>query len=58
MQNYPGVQVGTNAHVPDLAYAGDLILLSNNYGGMQYLLDVVNLHAAAASKRINASKPR
>ncbi len=58
MQDYPGVWVGTNAHVPDLAYAGDLILLSNNYGGMQYLLELVNLHAAAAGKHINASKPR
>ncbi len=27
LQDYPGVQVGTNVHVSDLAYADDIALL-------------------------------
>ncbi len=33
LQGYPGVQVGANVHVSDLAYADDIVLLSNSYPG-------------------------
>ncbi len=38
LQDYPGVQVGANVHVSDLAYAGDVVLLSSSYSEMQGLL--------------------
>ncbi len=46
-QDYPGVQVGANVHVSDLAYAGDIVILSSSYIEMHGLLDAVNRHAAA-----------
>ncbi len=42
LQGYPGVQVGTNVHVSDLAYADDIVSLSNNYKEMQDLPKAVN----------------
>ncbi len=43
----PGVQVCTNIHVSNLAYADNIVLLSNSYREMQGLLEAVNIHAAA-----------
>ncbi len=31
LQDYPGVQVGANVHVSDLAYADDIVILSRSY---------------------------
>ncbi len=42
LQCYPGVQVGTNVHVSDLAYADDIVLVSINYREIQGLFDAVN----------------
>ncbi len=50
------VQVGTSVHVSDLAYADDIVLLSNRYMEMQGLLEAVNRHATAIGMRISASK--
>ncbi len=36
---YPGVQVGANVHVSDLAYADDIVILSSSYNEMQGLLE-------------------
>ncbi len=58
LQNYPGVQVGANVHVSDLAYADDIVILSSSYSEMQGLLGAVNRHAAAVGMRINASKTK
>ncbi len=58
LQDYPGVQVGANIHVSDLAYAEDIVILSSSYSEMQGLLDAVNRHAAAVGMRINASKTK
>ncbi len=58
LHGYPGVQVGTNVHVPDLAYANDVVLLSYSYMGMQGLLEAVNRHAAAVGMRIEALKTK
>ncbi len=30
LQDYPGVQVGANVHVSDLAYADDMVILSSS----------------------------
>ncbi len=60
-QDYPGVQVGATVHVPDLAYADDIVILSSSsssYIKMQGLLDAVNRHTAAVGMRINASKTK
>ncbi len=54
----PGVHVGTNVHVTDLAYADDIVILSSCYSEMQGLLEAVNRHAAAVGMRINASKTK
>ncbi len=56
--DYPGVQVGANAHVSDLAYADDIVILSSSYSEMQGLFEAVNRHAAAVGMRINASKAK
>ncbi len=58
LQVYPGVQVGANAHVSDLAYADDIVILSSSYSEMQGLLEAVNRHAFAVGMRINASKTK
>ncbi len=42
LQNYPGVQVGANVHVSDLAYVEDIVILSSCYSEMQGLLEAVN----------------
>ncbi len=39
LQDYPGVQVGANVHVSDLAYADDIAILSSSYSEMQGLLE-------------------
>ncbi len=52
LQDYPGVQVGATAHVPDLAYADDIVLLSSSYSEMQGLLEAVNRHAAAVETKV------
>ncbi len=58
LQNHPGVQVGANVHVSDLAYAYDIVILTSSYSEMQGLLDAVNRHATAVGMRINASKTK
>ncbi len=58
LQGYPGVQVGANIHVSDLAYTDDSVILSSSYSEMQGLLEAVNRHAAAVGIRINASKTK
>ncbi len=40
----------------DLAYADDIVILSNSYGELQGLLEAVNRHATAVHMCINASK--
>ncbi len=55
LQHYPGVQVGANVHVSDLAYADDIVILSSSHREMQGLLEAVSRHAAAVGIRINAS---
>ncbi len=42
LQDYPGVQVGANVHVSDLAYADDIVLLRSSCSQMQGLLEAVN----------------
>ncbi len=56
LQDNPGVQVGTNAYMSNLAHADDIVLLSTNYGDMQGQLEAGNHHAATIGDRINASK--
>ncbi len=34
LQDYPGVQVGANVRVSDLAYADDIVILSSSYSEM------------------------
>ncbi len=58
LQDYPGVQVGTNVHAFDLAYADDIVILNSSYGEMQGLLAAVNRHADAVGMFINASKTK
>ncbi len=58
LQNYPMVQGGANVHVPTLAYADDIVILSSSYSEMQGLLEAVNRHTAAEGMRINAWRPR
>ncbi len=58
LQDYPGVQVGANIHVSDLAYAENILILSSSYSEKQGLFEAVNRHAAAVSMRINASKTK
>ncbi len=58
LQDYSGVQVGANVHVSDLAYAGDITILSRSYSEMQGQLETANRHAAAVGMRINASKTK
>ncbi len=41
LQDYPGVQVGAKVHVSDLAYANDIVILSNSYSEMQGQLEAV-----------------
>ncbi len=58
LQDYPGVQVGANVHVSDLAYADDIVMLSSSYTELQGLLEADNRHAAAVGMRNNASKTK
>ncbi len=58
LQDYPGVQVGVNVHVSDLAYADDIGIISNSYREMQGLLQAVYRHTAAVGMRTNALKTK
>ncbi len=58
LQDYPGVQVGANVHVSDLAYADDIVILSSSYIEMQGLFEAVNRHAATEDMHINVSKTK
>ncbi len=58
LQDYPGVQVGTNAHVFDLAYADDIVILNSSDREMQGLLAAVNRRADVVGMFINASKTK
>ncbi len=44
---YPGVQVGANVNMSDLAYADNIMILDISYRAMLGLLEAVNRHAAA-----------
>ncbi len=46
LQDYPGVQIGANVHVSDLAYTDGIVILSSSYWKMHNLLEAVNRHAA------------
>ncbi len=50
--------VKPNGHVTDLAYANDIVLLSNRQRMMQGLLEVVKSHAATVNICINVSKTK
>ncbi len=41
LQDYPGVKFGANFHVSDLAYAGNIVILSSSYRDMQGLLKLL-----------------
>ncbi len=58
LQHYPGVHVGANVHVSDLAYADEIVKLSSSYSEMQGLLEFVNRHAATVGMFIKASKTK
>ncbi len=58
LQDYPGVQVGANVHVSDLAYAHDSVIINSSYSETQGLLEAANRHATAVGTRINASKTK
>ncbi len=58
LQDYPGVQVRANVHVPDLAYADDIVILSSSYSEIQGLFEAINRHTATVGIRINASKTK
>ncbi len=58
LQDYPGVQVGANVHVSELAYTDDIVVLSSSCSQMQGMLEAVNRHAAAVCMRINAWKTK
>ncbi len=58
MQDYPGVQIGANVHVSDLAYAEDILKPSTIYIEVQGLLDANNRHTVAEGMLINASKTK
>ncbi len=51
LQDYPGVQVVYNIHVPNFAYADGIVILCSRYREMQG-------HATAISMRINVSKTK
>ncbi len=55
---YPRVQVGTHVLVSDLAFADDIVLLSNSYSEMQGLLEAVGRGVAAAGMRTSATKTK
>ncbi len=56
LQGYPGVQIGANVHVSDLAYTDGVVILSSSYWKVHDLLEAVNRHAIAADMRSKASK--
>ncbi len=58
LQDYPGVQVGANVHVSDLAYANDIVILSSIYSETQGLLEAINIYPAAVGTLSNASKTK
>ncbi len=46
LQDYPGVQVGANVHVYDLAYADDIVILSSSYSEMKGLFEAGSMFVA------------
>ncbi len=50
--SWPGVQVGANVHVSDLAYADDILILSSSYSEVQGVFEAINRHATAVGVRI------
>ncbi len=47
LEDYPGVQVGANVHVSDLAYADNIVILRSSYSEMQGLLEAGYRYADA-----------
>ncbi len=58
LQDYPGVQVGANVHVSNLAYAETIVILSRSYSETQGLLVSVNRQAAAVRCTLTPRRPR
>ncbi len=58
LQDYPRFQVGANIHVPNLAYANDIVIFSSSYSEMQVLFGAVNRHVTAIGMSIKASKAK
>ncbi len=58
LQDYPGVQVGANVHVPYLAYAAVIVIHSRSYSEMQGLLESVNRQAAPVRCTLTPRRPR
>ncbi len=54
LQDYRGVQVGTNVHVFDLAYADDIVILKSSYREMQGL----QLLTATPPQSVRSVTPR
>ncbi len=38
LKGYLGVQVGANVHVPNFAYANDIVILSSSYSSLKLLI--------------------
>ncbi len=58
LQDYPGVQVGANVHVSNLAYADAIVILSRSYSETQGLLESVNRQATAVRCTSTPRRPR
>ncbi len=58
LQDFPGVQVGANVNVSDLAYGDYNVIISSSYGELQGLLEAADRHAAIIGMCINASKAK
>ncbi len=56
LQYYPGVHVGANVHVSNIAYADEVVKISSSYSEMQGRLEIVNRHAATVGMCIKTSK--
>ncbi len=57
VQDYPGVQVGANVHVSDLAYTDDIVILSSRYREMQGLLEAVNRQPQQSACTLTPRRP-
>ncbi len=56
LQDIPGVQVSSTVSFTDLAYAGDNVLLGDNFEAVQEALEGIQRSATAVDLRIDAAK--